>query len=63
MDEFAKLNGFEDWAEMSQLVSYADISTPEKLARFNNWKLNDGSKAGLLLLNLRNSTATTALRD
>jgi len=50
MDRIAKMMGFEDAAEMNRLVAQADISTPEKLAAFERWKEEDGTKAGLLAL-------------
>ena len=50
MDELAREMGFIDFNEMARLTSHVDISTPEKLAAFNLWKNNDGTKYGLLCL-------------
>lgn len=50
MDEFLKELGFEDQKEMNRLVSSVDLSTEENVDRFNNWKMTDGTKSGLLIL-------------
>lgn len=50
MEAFAKANGFSSSSEMFRLTATADISTPEKLARFKKWQEEDGTKAGLLSL-------------
>ena len=42
--------GFESLVEFNKLVSSVDLSTPEKIKYFTNWKQEDGSKIGLLLL-------------
>ncbi|MCG2586518.1 phosphoadenosine phosphosulfate reductase family protein [Massilia sp. TS11] len=44
-------SGFADEAEFHALVGAADLSSPDKVARFEQWKSGDGSKAGLLALN------------
>lgn len=51
MDELAQSMGFSDAAELSQLVASVDISAPEKMAAFTQWRESDGTKAGLLALN------------
>ncbi len=43
-------HGFETVEELRQLIANADISTPEKLAAFERWQDEDGSKEGLLKL-------------
>lgn len=50
MEEIAKSLGFESLQEFHKLVADVDLSTSEKIKAFENWKLNDGSKAGLLNL-------------
>jgi hypothetical protein len=48
MDELAKSLGFESEKEMFQLVCRIDLSSPIKVARFQQWKNEDGTKFGLL---------------
>lgn len=48
MDELAVSLGFKDSEEMLALVSKPDLSTPGALEKFEQWKKNDGTKAGLL---------------
>jgi len=53
MEDFEKIiieNGFESIKEFNNLVSNANISTPEKVKAFRKWQLEDGTKAGLLKL-------------
>ena len=50
MDIFAQQFGFSNVAEMSRLVVMTDISTPEKMHAFREWRAKDGSKIGLLNL-------------
>lgn len=47
---FVREKGFDDLVQFNELVATADISTPERFAAFNRWKLTDGSKTGLLNL-------------
>lgn len=42
--------GFDSWDDLSQLVADVDLSTAKKQAAFVKWKLEDGTKAGLLAL-------------
>lgn len=42
--------GFASADEFQEMILAADISTPEKLKAFEKWKLEDGSKAGLVRL-------------
>ena len=49
-DEVAKSNGFSDAYELHRLVAQVDISTVEKMAAFKKWQRDDGTKAGLLRL-------------
>lgn len=46
-EAFALRMGFSSYAEMCQMVSSVDISTPERLARFKAWQEDDGTKAVL----------------
>lgn len=50
LDDFARLNGFEDAKEMNKLVASVDLSTPDKLKAFEDWKQYDGTKETLLQL-------------
>jgi hypothetical protein len=50
MDETAQQKGFTNAAELNTMVTNVDLTTPEKLKAFMNWKDNDGSKAGLIPL-------------
>lgn len=50
MDAMAIAGGFENAVDLIHLISAVDISTPEKLAAFEKWKLEDGTKSGLLNL-------------
>lgn len=50
MEEFVKKMGFNSLEEFNKLVSSADLSTPEKIQAFTTWKLNDGTKSGLIKL-------------
>lgn len=50
LDSIAKDHGFESAGEMNRLVAGVDISTAEKFSAFERWRLEDGRKAGLLLL-------------
>lgn len=46
--------GFESLAEMNAMIAGLDISTPERLDRFNYWKQADGTKTGLIRINREN---------
>ncbi len=50
LNDMIKDLGFKDKDEFYALVASVDITTTAELAAFNNWKLNDGTKAGLLKL-------------
>ena len=50
MEEFVKLLGFDSLNQYNKLVFTADVSTPEKLAAFEKWQEEDGTKEGLLRL-------------
>ncbi len=50
LNDMVKDLGFKDKDEFFTLVAEADLTTPEKLESFNDWKLNDGTKEGLLKL-------------
>ena len=50
MEEFVKEMGFDSLEEFNRLVATVDINSKEKMKSFINWKENDGTKEGLLLL-------------
>ena len=50
LDNEAREAGFESIEEWHKLVSSIDISTPDKVIAFTKWKIEDGSKQGLLKL-------------
>lgn len=50
LNDMVKDLGFKDKDEFYTLVASVDITTTAELAAFNNWKLNDGTKEGLLKL-------------
>ncbi len=50
LNETVKELGFENEKEFYKLVASVDITTTAELASFNDWKLNDGTKKGLLKL-------------
>ena len=50
LDTAAKENGFESQSELLQLVCMVDLSTKENRKAFEFWKLNDGTKEGILKL-------------
>jgi len=47
IEELVAQLGFASEKEFFQMVSDADISTPDKLAEFQKWKDEDGTKQGL----------------
>ena len=50
MEDLVKEMGFNSVQEFNHLVATVDISTPQKLKAFEDWKENDGTKEGLLKL-------------
>lgn len=50
LEEFVKYSGFESVEEFHRLMSHVDLSSPEKMKAFEDWKENDGTKEGLLKL-------------
>lgn len=46
-EELLRQLGFSSSAEFHGMVSNADISSAEKMAAFQCWQENDGTKAGL----------------
>lgn len=42
--------GFESEGEFHRMVAAADLGTPERLAAFKRWQMDDGTKAGLAAL-------------
>lgn len=47
MEELAKSKGFESSSEMLKMIASTDLTSPEKLNAFDDWKFNDGTKEGL----------------
>lgn len=47
LEKAAKENGFDDEGHLLSLVAAATLDTPEKLAAFERWKLEDGTLDGL----------------
>ena len=47
LEKAVKDAGFADMAEWSRMVARTDLSTPDKIAAFERWKHEDGSKTGL----------------
>jgi predicted KAP-like P-loop ATPase len=45
--DFLKQQGFKSVEEFNHLIAQVDTSTSEKYNRLQNWRVNDGSKAGL----------------
>ncbi len=50
MATMGKDKGFEDLSEFNRLVASVDLTTPERFAAFTNWKMNDGTREGLMKL-------------
>ena len=48
MEEFVKEMGFESEEEMHEMVASVDLTDPDKMQKFMNWKEADGTKEGLL---------------
>jgi hypothetical protein len=48
MEEFVKEMGFESEEEMHKMVASVDLTDPDKMQKFMNWKEADGTKEGLL---------------
>jgi hypothetical protein len=48
MEEFVKEMGFESVEEFHKLNASADLSDPEKMKKYLDWRENDGTKEGLL---------------
>lgn len=53
MKKLIKEMGFNSEKEFHHLVANTDLSTPLKLSAFTNWQENDGSKEGLLKLQIK----------
>lgn len=49
-DALARALGFESEAEMHRLIASVCLETAYQRLLFSDWKLNDGTKAGLLRL-------------
>lgn len=48
LDNIISKYGFKSLKEFNELVNKVDLSDPDKLKAFENWKLNDGTKESLL---------------
>lgn len=53
LDEMAKHLGFTGDQELHKMIAAVDLRTPEQRVRFERWKDEDGTKAGLLKLSVR----------
>ena len=62
MEEFVKLLGFDSLNQYNILVFTTDVSTPEKLAAFEKWQEEDGTKEGLLRLRGEVEESSVTLR-
>jgi hypothetical protein len=62
MEEFVKLLGFDSLNQYNKLVFTTDVSTPEKLAAFEKWQEEDGTKEGLLRLRGEVEESSVTLR-
>lgn len=49
-EDIVRAHGFESLAEFNALISGVELSTQEKREAFKLWQRNDGSKVGLLRL-------------
>jgi len=52
LEDLVKKNGFESEREFHKLVSSVNLSSPQKMAAFKKWKEEDGTKEGILKLDL-----------
>ena len=52
MEAFVKSLGFESQREFNKLVSSVDLSSSQKMTAFWKWKEDDGSKEGILKLEM-----------
>jgi hypothetical protein len=50
LEQIVIQNGFASLKEFNHLVASIDLSNLEKLAAFEQWRDNDGTKEGLLKL-------------
>jgi hypothetical protein len=50
MEDFVKQMGFASSQEFNSLIASADLSSIEKIVAFKKWQNEDGSKTGLLKL-------------
>lgn len=49
-------HGFSSVRAFHAMMAAVDLSTPEKIAAFKQWQMNDGSKAGLVALGMGESS-------
>lgn len=50
MERAAREAGFGGEAELHRLVASVNLSDPDTMRRFLDWRNNDGSKRGLLVI-------------
>lgn len=50
IEEFVKSKGFKNEEEMRELVASIDLSQNDALTTYSEWRINDGTKEGLLKL-------------
>ena len=48
LKELVKEMGFESEKEFHKMVANVDLSDPNKMKKFLEWKENDGTKQGLI---------------
>jgi len=48
MENIAKECGFESIEEMYSMISSVDLTNTETGLKFHDWKINDGTKEGLV---------------
>ena len=52
LKDLVKKYGFESEREFHKLVSSVDLSSSQKIAAFKNWQNEDGTKEGILKLDM-----------
>lgn len=50
MEEAVKQSGFDSLEEFNKMIANLDLTKPGKLKAFREWQENDGTKDGLLKL-------------
>ncbi len=52
-EAFVHSLGFDSARELSRLIGRVALDTPEQLSKYEEWKVHDGTKKGLLKLERR----------